>query len=40
MIAELDKSNHQIIEAIELKEIAEKEAAYFKTIVLAIETDK
>lgn len=40
LIAELDKSNHQATEAIELKEMAEKEAAYFKTIVRAIETDK
>ena len=40
LIAELDKSNHQATEATELKEMAEKEASYFKTIIRAIETDK
>lgn len=40
LIAELDKLNHRATEATELKQMAEKEASYLKSIVRAIEIDK
>ena len=37
LIAELDGSDHQATEATELKNLAEKEVAYFKSIAQAVE---
>ena len=39
MISELKESNNHVAEAIELKDLAEREAAHFKSIAQAVEID-